>query len=129
MTKIYRFLLVCFAASFLWSCSSQEAKLEKHFNNEKVQEITTVKGKHYIAIAAPLTGPYSDLGKTLVEGAQLAIEEYNADPANKEHPMGFILVDDGGIVIEALEKSEDCYCRRRSWCDRARKLRHFDRSF
>lgn len=106
MTKIYRFLLVCFAASFLWSCSSQEAKLEKHFNNEKVQEITTVKGKHYIAIAAPLTGPYSDLGKTLVEGAQLAIEEYNADPANKEHPMGFILVDDGGIVIEALERAK-----------------------
>jgi len=106
MTKVYRFLLVCFVASLLWSCSSQEAKLEKHFNNEKVQEITTVKGKHYIAIAAPLTGPYSDLGKTLVEGAQLAIEEYNADPANREHPMGFILIDDGGIVIEALERAK-----------------------
>lgn len=107
MTRVCKFLLVSLSAFFLVSCSSSDSsKIEKHFNNEKVQEITTVNGKHYIAIAAPLTGPYSDLGKTVVEGAQLAVEEYNANSENKEHPVGFILVDDGGIVIEALERAK-----------------------
>jgi branched-chain amino acid transport system substrate-binding protein len=108
MNRVYKFLLVSFlSAFFLASCSSSDSsKVEKHFNHETVQEITTVKGKHYIAIAAPLTGPYSDLGKTLLEGAQLAIEEYNANPKNKANPIGFILIDDGGIVIEALERAK-----------------------
>jgi branched-chain amino acid transport system substrate-binding protein len=108
MNRVYKFLLVSFlSAFFLASCSSSDSsKAEKHFNSETVQEITTVKGKHYVAIAAPLTGPYSDLGKTLLEGAQLAIEEYNANPKNKANPVGFILIDDGGIVIEALERAK-----------------------
>lgn len=108
MNRVYKFLLVSFlSAFFLASCSSSDSsKAKKHFNHETVQEITTVKGKHYIAIAAPLTGPYSDLGKTVLEGAQLAIEEYNANPKNKANPVGFILIDDGGIVIEALERAK-----------------------
>ena len=108
MNRVYKFLLVSFLSAFLLaSCSSSDSsKVEKYFNHETVQEITTVKGKHYIAIAAPLTGPYSDLGKTLLEGAQLAIEEYNANPKNKANPVGFILIDDGGIVIEALERAK-----------------------
>ncbi len=108
MLRVCKFLLVSFCAAFLLSsCSSRnKANPEEHFNKKSVQEVTTVKGKHYLAIAAPLTGPYSSLGETLLEGAQLAIEEYNSDPKNKDHLIGFILIDDGGIVIEALERAK-----------------------
>ena len=95
-----------FSIILLNACSSGKSSGESHFKKEGTLDLTTVAGNHYIAIAAPLTGPYQALGKTIVEGAQLALEEYNDTVKDSKDKVGFVILDDGGIVIEALERAK-----------------------
>ncbi|MCH2227170.1 MAG: branched-chain amino acid ABC transporter substrate-binding protein [Candidatus Caenarcaniphilales bacterium] len=109
MNKVTKFLAIfIFSVMFLASCSKTEkdAVSSEHFKSEITLDSTTVEGKHYIAIAAPLTGPYQALGKTIVEGAQLALEEFNDLAKDQSEKVGFVILDDGGIVIEALERAK-----------------------
>jgi branched-chain amino acid transport system substrate-binding protein len=69
-------------------------------------EVQTLEGNHYIAIAAPLTGPYRELGNTIVEAATMAVEEFNANEAPEGHKIGTIIIDDGGIVSEGIARAE-----------------------
>ena len=95
-----------FSILILNACSQGSQSPLSHFKEELTLDLRTVAGNHYIAIAAPLTGPYQALGKTIVEGAQLALEEYNDSVRDSKKKVGFVILDDGGIVIEALERAK-----------------------
>ncbi|NQY81138.1 MAG: branched-chain amino acid ABC transporter substrate-binding protein [Candidatus Caenarcaniphilales bacterium] len=107
---MYKFIklisIFLFSIVLLNACSSSKDSSASHFKNEGTLDLTTVAGNHYLAIAAPLTGPYQALGKTIVEGAQLALEEYNDAVKDSKDKVGFVILDDGGIVIEALERAK-----------------------
>jgi branched-chain amino acid transport system substrate-binding protein len=88
------------------SCSKPtiESEIRQEFHHTETLEVKTIDGDYYIAIAAPLTGPYRELGNTMVEGATIAVEEYNrkADPKKR---IGTLIIDDGGIVSEGLARA------------------------
>jgi len=100
--------LLIFLTSFLCSCTkpdlSKDTGHNVEFNQTETLEIKTIDGDYYIAIAAPLTGPYRELGNTMVEGATLAVEEYNRSAENKKR-IGTIIIDDGGIVSEGIARA------------------------
>lgn len=108
--NILKSLTVILCSLSLFSCSQQASKMSKESQNESqfvsqdTLEIKTIEGEHYIAIAAPLTGPYRDLGNTIVEGATLAVEEFN-DKMGKQK-VGTIIIDDGGLVSEGLARAD-----------------------
>lgn len=80
--------------------TSQEENNE--FYGNETLEIQSIEGDAYIAIAAPLTGPYRELGNSILEGATIAVEEYNKDSDKK---IGTIVIDDGGIVSEGIARA------------------------
>lgn len=89
------------------SCSNPKKSPEiNKFEEEKTMELSTMEGKHYIAVAAPLTGPYKELGKTMVEGVTLAVEEFNRNLDDLQNSMGALIIDDGGLVIEGLTRAD-----------------------
>lgn len=100
--------ILVFLISLLCSCTKPDLKKETghnvEFNQTETLEIKTIDGDYYIAIAAPLTGPYRELGNTMVEGATLAVEEYNRVAENKKR-IGTIIIDDGGIVSEGIARA------------------------
>lgn len=100
--------LLVFLTSLLFSCSkpdlSEDTEHSVDFNQTETLEIKTIDGDYYIAIAAPLTGPYRELGNTMVEGATLAVEEYNRVAESKKR-IGTIIIDDGGIVSEGIARA------------------------
>ena len=106
--NIFSSFLVLILAVFLSSCSKPNSEKPPETNNEFNQtdtlEVKTIEGDYYIAIAAPLTGPYCELGNTMVEGATLAVEEYNKT-ANPKKRIGTIIIDDGGIVSEGIARA------------------------
>ncbi len=65
----------------------------------------TIAGTYYIAIAAPLTGPYRALGQTIVEGVTLAVEDFNRNQ-DPNHKIGTVILDDGGLVAEGLGRAD-----------------------
>lgn len=83
-----------------------ENKATQQNNNEfygnETFEIQNVEGDVYIAIAAPLTGPYRELGNSILEGATMAVEEFNQNSTKK---IGTIVIDDGGIVSEGIARA------------------------
>ena len=100
-------IIICALALLNTACTkpATETKTTSDtFNQEDTLEIQTIEGKHYIAIAAPLTGPYKQLGNSIVEGANLAVEEFNQ--ANPNHNIGTMVIDDGGLVSEALARAD-----------------------
>lgn len=82
---------------------SPQTKTEPEFKETETLSIETIAGDYYIAIAAPLTGPYQALGKSIVEGATIAVEEFNLEHRKK---IGTVIVDDGGLVSEALGRAD-----------------------
>lgn len=93
------------------SCGSKSATKDRenkdsHFSTESTLEVQTIDGNHYIAIAAPLSGPYKELGNSIVEGANLAVEEFNSKEAASGHKIGTIIIDDGGLVSEGLARAD-----------------------
>ncbi len=107
MFKLIKLISIfLFSIVLLNACSSSKDSSASHFKNEGTLDLTSVAGNHYFAIAAPLTGPYQALGRTMVEGAQLALEEYNDSLEDAKYKVGFVILDDGGIVIEALERAK-----------------------
>ena len=78
----------------------EEAKNE--FYGNETLEIENIEGQVYIAIAAPLTGPYRELGNSILEGATIAVEEFNSKNDTK---VGTIVIDDGGIVSEGIARA------------------------
>ena len=90
------------------SCTNPSEKNTKadsnEFHNEATLEVETIQGEEYIAIAAPLTGPYRELGKSIVEGATIAVKEYNDSVGNNK--IGTIIIDDGGLVAEGLARAD-----------------------
>ncbi len=104
------FVVICVLALFNTSCSKKtQVKTpspDDTFNQEDTLEIQTIDGNHYIAIAVPLTGPYKQLGNSIVEGANLAVEEFNRTEAPKNHRIGTMIIDDGGLVSEALARAD-----------------------
>jgi branched-chain amino acid transport system substrate-binding protein len=89
------------------ACSSCAKKSnltnEENFDTEDTLEVQTIDGDEYIAIAVPLTGPYRDLGNSIVEGATLAVEEFNE---NSKQRIGTIIIDDGGLASEGLARAD-----------------------
>ena len=79
---------------------TQEANSEFYGND--TLEIQNIQGDVYVAIAAPLTGPYRELGNSILEGANFAIEEFNESSKTK---VGTIVIDDGGIVSEGMARA------------------------
>ncbi len=104
---ILALILVLFSIS---SCAKKVEKkapvAEDSFNQEDPLEVQTIAGNHYIAIAAPLTGPYKQLGNSIVEGANLAVEEFNLKEKSKNHKIGTLVIDDGGLVSEAFARAD-----------------------
>ncbi|MBT6842802.1 MAG: branched-chain amino acid ABC transporter substrate-binding protein [Candidatus Melainabacteria bacterium] len=105
-------LLVGLSLSLL-SCSKQTSQdsisasqTSEHTDAEEPLEIATIEGNHYIAIAAPLTGPYKELGNSIVEGASLAVEEFNQTEGDEKHKIGTLIIDDGGLVSEGLARAD-----------------------
>jgi branched-chain amino acid transport system substrate-binding protein len=111
LIKQVKFFLLIFLMLFSVSACghkpSGDKKAERdEFESEEVLEVETISGSSYIAIAAPLTGSYRDLGKTIVEGASLAVEEFNHNLKNKKHRIGTIIIDDGGLVAEGIARAD-----------------------
>ena len=100
--------LVFLFVGLLSSCSkpgsNKETAQNIEFHQTETLEIKTIDGDYYMAIAAPLTGPYRELGNSMVEGATLAVEEYNRRAENKKR-IGTIIIDDGGIVSEGIARA------------------------
>jgi branched-chain amino acid transport system substrate-binding protein len=78
------------------------SEASNEFYGNETFEIQNIEGEVYIAIAAPLTGPYRELGNTILEGATIAVEEFNKDSDKK---IGTIVIDDGGIVSEGIARA------------------------
>lgn len=111
LLKFRKFSSVILAFVFIYSlasCSKHSSKssTEKEFTNEDALEVQTIEGDKYIAIAVPLTGPYRELGNTIVEGVSLAVEEYNSKQHNPHKTIGTIIIDDGGLVSEGLARAD-----------------------
>ncbi len=103
------FILCCGLILLSTACSKKtpvNTSPDDTFNQEDTLEVQTIDGNHYIAIAAPLTGPYKQLGNSIVEGANLAVEEFNASEAPTNHRIGTMIIDDGGLVSEALARAD-----------------------
>ena len=103
------FILCCGLILLNMACSKKapvKTNTDDTFNQEDTLEIQTIDGNHYIAIAVPLTGPYKQLGNSIVEGANLAVEEFNASEASQNHRIGTMIIDDGGLVSEALARAD-----------------------
>ncbi len=104
-------LLVAFiiALTMFSGCSkSSEIALPNiisEFSDESPLAAETVSGTYYIAIAAPLTGPYRALGQTIVEGVTLAVEDFNRNQ-DANHKIGTVILDDGGLVAEGLGRAD-----------------------
>jgi len=100
--------LIFLLVGLLSSCSKPNTNKETghniDFKQTETLEIKTIDGDYYMAIAAPLTGPYRELGNSMVEGATLAVEEYNRRAENKKR-IGTIIIDDGGIVSEGIARA------------------------
>lgn len=94
----------------LASCSKPKLNSTTQTNGfdvlEEPIEVATIEGNHYIAIAAPLTGPYKELGNSIIEGANLAVEEFNHLEASAKHKIGTLVIDDGGLVSEGLARAD-----------------------
>lgn len=101
-------LILCLCLLSMSACTKKkiETKTTDEFSEEETLEVETIQGKHYIAIAAPLTGPYRELGRTIVEGASLAVEEFNKNMKNQDHKIGTIIIDDGGLVAEGISRAD-----------------------
>lgn len=99
---IYGFLFLL----ILSSCSKTPKQKTTEFKKEDALEVRTIDGNYYIAIAAPLTGPYRELGNTIIEGSSLAVEEYNAKQKDSKNKIGTIIIDDGGMVSEGIARAD-----------------------
>lgn len=87
--------------------TSSEANIEAEtvndeFYGNETLEVENIEGDVYIAIAAPLTGPYRELGNSILEGATIAVEEFNK---NSDKKVGTMVIDDGGIVSEGIARA------------------------
>lgn len=78
---------------------------EDEFGDGATLSAQTLEGNYYIAIAAPLTGPYRALGQTIVEGVTLAVEDFNRNQ-DSAHKIGTVILDDGGLVSEGLGRAD-----------------------
>lgn len=103
--KIFRGVIPVFTctilAFLLMSCALNK---KKNSNDLETLEVKTIDGDHYVAIAAPLTGPYGELGKTIVETSTMVVENFNKT-APTGHKIGTIIIDDGGIVSEGVARA------------------------
>jgi branched-chain amino acid transport system substrate-binding protein len=103
-SKISSFLLVLALLFSMTACSNtKKNQSAENFDNEDALEVQTIDGDQYIAIAVPLTGPYRDLGNSIVEGATIAVEEFNETAKQK---IGTIIIDDGGLASEGLARAD-----------------------
>ncbi len=89
----------------------QLANSADEFGLESPLEAKTVEGTYYIAIAAPLTGPYRALGRTIVEGVTLAVQDFNNNQ-DANHKIGTVILDDGGLVAEGLGRADIAIAQR-----------------
>ena len=78
-------LILCFLISLLL-CACTKPK--------------SAKDVYKIAVVAPLSGPYSLLGKSIVNGAELAVKEANKLGGVNGKEVILIKEDDGGLVGE-----------------------------
>lgn len=78
---------------------------QDYFNDEETLGSRVLEGNYFIAVGAPLTGPYRELGKTILEGVELALEDFNKK-ANANQRVGLLIIDDGGLVGEAMEHAD-----------------------
>lgn len=108
----FKFLLAALLIIFSFSsCSKKDGDTKKdgkqskandEFYGSETLEIPNIKGEVYIAIGAPLTGPYRQLGNSILEGATIAVEEFNKANDKK---VGTIIIDDGGIASEGIARA------------------------
>lgn len=111
MSSPRKYLLALISLVLLSSCSNfkpqnnDTEQVSTEFGSEATLEAETLNGSYYIAIAAPLTGPYRALGRTIVEGVNLAVEEFNQNQ-DCSHKIGTVVLDDGGLVAEGLGRAD-----------------------
>lgn len=103
------FVLTLSLSVLLSSCGTKPSSKKEAgspFSTENTLEVQTIEGNHYIAIAVPLSGPYKELGNSILEGADLAVQEFNAKEAPIGHKIGTVIIDDGGLVSEGLARAD-----------------------
>lgn len=56
-----------------------------------------------IGVSAPISGPYIDLGKAIINGARLAVREHNKSKGLKEKAIELIICDDKAEISTAIK--------------------------
>ena len=111
MTKFSKVLSLALVILFGFTACSKGGGISDSYKDDQFASedlkstVETIKGDHYIAVAAPLTGAYRELGKTILEGAELAVEDFNKTVGDK-NKIGILTIDDGGLVIEGLQRAD-----------------------
>ena len=93
--KILYFLLPvsCFLLLFLSACTKPQTSSFK-------QSLDNNEDAYKIAVAAPQFGPYQELGLSIVNGAELAVDLKNQNGGISGKKIHLVNVDDGGLAGE-----------------------------
>ena len=96
---------------FLWLEESEDLIKKAGFSPLSRSEIEDLRSKNsplLIGVSAPLSGPYAELGRAIVNGTKLAVMENNSSKF-KEHnkTIELIICDDKAEVSKGLECAKD----------------------
>ena len=92
-------LLPCFLASLLLFSLTGCSKNNLSTNNNE--------NSYKIAVAAPQFGPYKELGLSIINGAELAVDLKNKQGGINGKKIELIEVDDGGLAGEGTLKAKN----------------------
>ena len=90
-------LLTCLIIFFVHGCSKLKQSSADLNNNEH---------SYKIAVAAPQFGPYKALGLSIVNGAELAVEQKNKSGGIGGKKIELIKIDDGGLAGEGTWRAK-----------------------
>lgn len=91
---------------YLWSEDFRHSLNELKLVSLTQAEIQIIKENNKavkIGVSAPLSGPYTELGRSIVNGARLAVLEQNRKTNLKAKPLELIICDDKATVASALD--------------------------
>ena len=88
-------VILCFILVFMSGCSLNVSRSD---GEEDIYKI---------AVAAPQFGPYKELGLSIVNGAELAVELKNQNGGINNQQIKLVKVDDGGLVGEGTWRAQN----------------------
>lgn len=91
---------------YLWSEDFKHSLNELKLVSLTQSEIQIIKENNKavkIGVSGPLSGPYTELGRSIVNGARLAVQEQNRKANLKGKPVELIICDDKAAVASALD--------------------------